>query len=96
MSIAIVGGGGTLGRHITAELAGRGHDVRVLSRRSQDYPVDLITGQGLTAALDGCDAVVDASNASSPKRAAQVLVQGSGRFSPLRRSPVYATMSASR
>jgi uncharacterized protein YbjT (DUF2867 family) len=80
MRIAIVGGAGTLGRHITAELAGRGHDVRVLSRRSQDHPVDLISGQGLTAALDGCEAVVDASNASSPKRAAQVLVQGSGRL----------------
>jgi uncharacterized protein YbjT (DUF2867 family) len=80
MRIAIVGGAGTLGRHITAELAQRGHDVRVLSRSSKDFPVDLISGQGLTAALDGCGAVVDASNASSPKRAAQVLVQGSGRL----------------
>ncbi len=77
MRIAIVGGAGTVGRHITAELAGRGHEVRVLSRSSQDYPVDLVSGQGLTAALDGCEAVVDASNASAPKRAAQVLVQGS-------------------
>jgi uncharacterized protein YbjT (DUF2867 family) len=80
MRIAIVGGAGTLGRHVTAELAGRGHDVRVLSRSSQDHPVDLISGQGLIAALDGCEAVVDASNASAPKRAAQVLVQGSGRL----------------
>jgi uncharacterized protein YbjT (DUF2867 family) len=80
MRIAIVGGAGTLGRHITTELAGRGHDVRVLSRSSKDYPVDLISGQGLTAAVDGCHAVVDASNASAPKRAAQVLVQGSGRL----------------
>ena len=80
MKIAIVGGAGTLGRHITAELAGRGHDVRILSRSSTDFPVDLISGQGLTEALQGCDAVVDASNASSPKRAAQVLVQGSGRL----------------
>jgi uncharacterized protein YbjT (DUF2867 family) len=80
MRIAIVGGAGTLGRHVSAELAGSGHDIRVLSRRSADYPVDLITGQGLAAALDGCAAVVDASNASSPRRAAQVLVQGSGRL----------------
>ncbi len=78
MRIAIVGGAGTLGRHVTAELVGRGHDVRVLSRSSQDYPVDLISGQGLAEGLDGCAAVVDASNASPPKRAAQVLVQGSG------------------
>ena len=74
MRIAIVGGAGTLGRHVTAELAARGHDVRVLSRRSERYPIDLVTGQGLAAALDGCSAVVDASNASAPRRAAQVLV----------------------
>jgi uncharacterized protein YbjT (DUF2867 family) len=80
MRIAIVGGAGTLGRHITAELAERGHEVRVLSRSSPDYPVDLASGQGLGAALDGCAAVVDASNASSPKRAAEVLVEGSRRL----------------
>jgi uncharacterized protein YbjT (DUF2867 family) len=80
MRIAIVGGAGTLGRHITGELAGRGHEVRVLSRSSPDFPVDLVSGAGLTAALTGCAAVVDASNASSPKRAAQVLVEGSRRL----------------
>jgi uncharacterized protein YbjT (DUF2867 family) len=80
MRIAIIGGAGTLGSHITAELSGRGHDVRVLSRRSQQYPVDLTTGSGLATALDGCDAVIDASNASAPRRAAQVLVDGSRRL----------------
>jgi uncharacterized protein YbjT (DUF2867 family) len=77
MRIAIVGGAGTLGRYITAQLAERGHDVRVLSRSSPQYPVDLISGQGLAAALAGCAVVVDASNASAPRRAAQVLVEGS-------------------
>ncbi len=80
MRIAIVGGAGTLGRHITTELANRGHDMRILSRRSSQYPVDLVTGQGLAAALDGCAVVVDASNASAPRRAAQVLVEGSRRL----------------
>jgi uncharacterized protein YbjT (DUF2867 family) len=80
MRIAIVGGAGTLGREITAELSRRGDEVRVLSRRSPDFPVDLTSGAGLAAALDGCAAVVDASNASSPRRAAQVLVAGSGRL----------------
>jgi nucleoside-diphosphate-sugar epimerase len=80
MRIAIVGGTGTLGRHVTAELAARGHDVRVLSRGSAQHPVDLVTGQGLAAALDGCAVVIDASNASAPKRAAQVLVEGSRRL----------------
>jgi uncharacterized protein YbjT (DUF2867 family) len=79
MRIAIVGGTGTLGRHIAADLAGRGHDIRVLSRNGE-YRVDLSTGAGLTVALEGCAAVVDASNAASAKRAAQVLVEGSRRL----------------
>jgi uncharacterized protein YbjT (DUF2867 family) len=78
MRIAIVGGAGTLGRHITAELNQRGHDVRVLSRSSAEFPVDLSTGAGLEAALTGCSAVVDASN--SQRRAHQVLVDGSRRL----------------
>ena len=80
MRIAIVGGTGTLGRHVVANLAQRGHEVRVLSRSSPDFPVDLVSGEGLDAALAGCAAVVDASNASSPKRAAQVLVAGTRRL----------------
>lgn len=80
MRIAIVGGAGTLGRHVTAELAERGHEVRVLSRSSPDYPIDLASGRGLATALDGCAVVVDASNTASPKRAAQVLVEGSRRL----------------
>ncbi len=80
MRIAIAGGSGTLGRHVTSELAHRGHEVRVLSRSSHEFPVDLVSGNGLGRALDGCSVVVDASNATSPKRAAQVLVGGSRRL----------------
>jgi uncharacterized protein YbjT (DUF2867 family) len=79
MRIAIVGGKGTLGGHVTAELTRRGHDVRVLSR-SGEYHVDLTTGDGLADALRDCDAVVDASNSASAKRAQQVLVEGSRRL----------------
>src|ERR1700752_5370601 len=61
MRIAIVGGTGTLGRHVATNLAQRGHEVRVLSRSSPDFPVDLVSGEGLDAALAGCAAVVDAS-----------------------------------
>jgi uncharacterized protein YbjT (DUF2867 family) len=78
MRIAIVGGAGTLGQHITAELARRGHEVRVLSRSSPAFPVDLSTGAGLEAALTGCAVVVDASN--SQRRSRRVLVDGSGRL----------------
>jgi uncharacterized protein YbjT (DUF2867 family) len=79
MRIAIVGGTGTLGRKVAADLAERGHEVRVLSRGGE-YRVDLVTGEGLTKALDGCAAVVDASNATSVKRGRQVLVGGTQRL----------------
>ena len=80
MRIAIAGGTGTLGRHVAAVLAERGHEVRVLSRGSATYKVDLSTGDGLAEALAGCDLVVDASNSPSAKGAAQVLAEGSKRL----------------
>ncbi len=79
MRIAITGGTGTLGSLVAAELAGRGHDVRVLSRGAPEYRVDLVTGSGLPGALAGCDVVVDASNNSS-RHAAEVLVAGTRRL----------------
>jgi uncharacterized protein YbjT (DUF2867 family) len=80
MKIAITGGTGTLGRAVAAELAGRGHEVRVLSRGAPQYRVDLSTGEGLAAALAGCDAVVDAANSPSARNAARVLADGSRRL----------------
>ena len=79
MRIAIVGGTGTLGRKVAGDLAERGHEVRVLSRGGE-FRVDLVTGEGLAMALEGCAAVVDASNATSAKRARQVLVGGTERL----------------
>ncbi|NUL07136.1 NAD(P)H-binding protein [Streptomyces lunaelactis] len=81
MRIAIAGGTGTLGRQVADELRSRGHEVRVLSRRSPEYRVDLTTGDGLDEALVGCDVVVDASNnQTSTKDAARTLVEGSRRL----------------
>jgi uncharacterized protein YbjT (DUF2867 family) len=68
-----------LGRHVTEALTERGHEVRVLSRKSPDHPVDLTTGSGLEAAIEGCDVVVDASNNAS-RHAADTLVGGSRRL----------------
>ena len=79
MTVAIVGGTGTLGRRVAAEMEARGHKVRVLSRHAPEYRVDLATGAGLAAALAGCDVVVDASNSSSRKPAG-ILVDGSRRL----------------
>ncbi|RMI38909.1 SDR family oxidoreductase [Streptomyces triticirhizae] len=75
MRIAIVGGTGTLGRLVVEEARVRGHQVRVLCRRSPEYPVDLRTGRGLADALDGVDVVVDAANDPS-RRPGATLVEG--------------------
>lgn len=80
LHIAVAGGTGTLGRHVVEELRARGHNVRVLSRSSAEYPVDLCTGEGLEAALAGCDVVVDAANSTSPRTMRATLVDGTKRL----------------
>jgi len=81
MKIAVTGGTGTIGHHVVAQLRARGHEVRSLSRRSTEHPVDLTTGAGLDAALDGVEVVVDASNASTPiAQARATLVDGTHRL----------------
>ena len=79
MTIAIVGGTGTLGRQVAAALEARGHKVRTLSRHAPEYRVDLATGVGLGPALAGCDVVVDASN-SAARKPAGIFVDGSSRL----------------
>jgi uncharacterized protein YbjT (DUF2867 family) len=75
MRIAVAGGTGTVGAHVVTSLEELGHEVRVLSRRSPAFPVDLTTGAGLAAALDGCAVVVDAANG-----ARDTLVDGTRRL----------------
>jgi uncharacterized protein YbjT (DUF2867 family) len=79
MRIAVVGGTGTIGRRVAAAISREGHEVRALSRRAEQYPVDLTTGAGLKAALAGCDVVIDASNSPPSRKARAVLVEGSRR-----------------
>ena len=79
LRIAVIGGSGTLGRGVVAELLRRGHEARGVGRSSAEYSVDLRTGRGLAQAVEGCDVVVDASNDIS-KEAAQTLVEGSKRL----------------
>lgn len=43
---------------MTDRLRTQGHQVLVLSRRSQPYAVDLRDGTGLDAAVDGVDAIM--------------------------------------
>jgi uncharacterized protein YbjT (DUF2867 family) len=79
-TIAVLGGSGTLGAPLVAELRARGHDVRSLSRSSAEFPVDLTTGAGLGTALAGCEVVVDASNNPSRRGAKATLVEGTERL----------------
>lgn len=59
MRIAVAGATGHIGTLTVAGLERAGHDVVGISRKQG---VDLISGEGLDAALAGVDAVVDASN----------------------------------
>lgn len=73
MQVMVTGGMGALGRLVVRELDGRGHTVRSASRRTG---VDLATGAGLDAALDGIDAVVHTADTNDPRRWKAVTVGG--------------------
>ena len=67
MQIAVAGATGRVGRHTVETLRERGHEVVPISRASG---VDVVTGEGLAAALEGVDAVIDAATGPSPEQAA--------------------------
>jgi uncharacterized protein YbjT (DUF2867 family) len=60
--IGVAGGTGTVGHHVTDLVRERGHDAVVLTRSTG---LDLLTGTGLAAALDGVDGVVDVANTAT-------------------------------
>lgn len=62
MRVAVAGGTGVVGSRVVEALRADGHDAVSLSRRTG---VDLTTGEGLDAAVEGVDAVVDTSNVST-------------------------------
>lgn len=87
MRVLVTGGTGGLGREVVREARSRGHTVRVASRRERpgDLPpgrdwarLDLATGAGLEAALQGVEAVAHA--ASDPGRSGAVDVEGTRRL----------------
>jgi uncharacterized protein YbjT (DUF2867 family) len=65
MRIAVAGATGNIGARTVAALEQAGHEVVRISR---SLGVDLISGDGLNAALTGVDAVVDAMSYESPDR----------------------------
>ncbi|MQW78151.1 3-beta hydroxysteroid dehydrogenase [Nocardioides sp. dk4132] len=65
MLIAVAGSTGVVGRHVVEVAGERGHQVVELARA---HGVDLTTGAGLAARLDGAGAVVDVTSVRTQRR----------------------------
>jgi len=63
--IAVAGATGRVGRHTADVLHEGGHDVVAISRSDG---VDVITGDGLAAALEGVQTVIDVTTGPSPEQ----------------------------
>jgi uncharacterized protein YbjT (DUF2867 family) len=59
MRIAVIGATGLVGRAVRAAVERNGHEAVAVSRSAG---VDVVSGEGLEAALAGCDAVIDVVN----------------------------------
>jgi len=84
-TVLVTGAAGSLGQLVVRELTTAGHGVRALSHRStleapgvEARRGDLMSGEGLAAAVDGIDAVIH--GATSPTRPTRVDVQGTERL----------------
>ena len=66
--IAVAGATGRLGRHAVEVLRERGHEVVPISR---EVGVDVISGEGLAAALEGVDLIIDAATGPTPEGATE-------------------------
>ena len=73
MRIAVAGATGNIGARTVAALERGGHDAVPISR---SHGVDLLTGDGLDAALAGAEALIDATNAPPAGRAETVAYFG--------------------
>jgi uncharacterized protein YbjT (DUF2867 family) len=62
MKIVVIGGNGLIGSNVVHELRAQRHDVLPASRATG---VDVMSGEGLTNALNGADVVVDVTNSPS-------------------------------
>ena len=67
MRIAVAGGTGWAGTSVVRALREKGADVVILARSTG---VDLTTGQGVAARLEGVDALVDVTNIKTQRRRA--------------------------
>ena len=78
--VLVTGGTGHLGRDLVDRLVQEGHQVRVFARSPRADPNvewaigDLATGEGLQAALQGVDTVINAATYSPIARRERTLV----------------------
>jgi uncharacterized protein YbjT (DUF2867 family) len=101
MRIAVAGATGRVGRHVVDVLTKQGHDVVAIARATG---VDVITGEGLQAALEGVDAIVDAATWQSPEEQAATSffttaaanLQGAGERAGVRRIVVVSIIGTDR
>jgi uncharacterized protein YbjT (DUF2867 family) len=63
--IAVAGATGRVGRHVVDVLQAGGHDVVAISGAQG---VDVITGDGLAAALRGVESIIDTATGPSPEQ----------------------------
>jgi uncharacterized protein YbjT (DUF2867 family) len=99
--IAVAGGTGRVGRHVVDVLETRGYDVVAMSRSTG---VDVITREGLSDALDGVTAIVDAATQPSSEREAATAffttaarnLQDAGRDAGVQRLVVVSIIGADR
>lgn len=63
--IAVAGATGRVGRHVVDVLRADGHDVTPISR---SHGTDVITGDGLVAALDGVECIIDVATGPSAEQ----------------------------
>jgi uncharacterized protein YbjT (DUF2867 family) len=82
MRVLVTGGTGTLGTALVPQLIAAGHDTTVMSRRpaAGRAVADLLTGDGLAAAVRGMDAVVHLASSPYRKTMAEVEVGGARRL----------------
>jgi uncharacterized protein YbjT (DUF2867 family) len=80
-TILVTGATGTLGVPTTAQLREAGHDVRALSRRTGPGLVtgDLLSGAGLTSAMDGVGTIVHLATGKDDVRAVATLLDEADR-----------------
>lgn len=69
MRVAVAGGTGLIGRMVCDAVAAGGDEAVVLAR---SVGVDVVSGDGLDAALVGVDAVIDVTNVTTLKRSESI------------------------